>query len=78
MSKIPRISGNSMIRYLIKKGFVITHRNGSHARLVKNHMYTSVPAGNKTMKIGLQLSVLEDAMIAKEEFVNDHRDKIIK
>ena len=60
-----------MIRYLIKKGFVITHRNGSHARLVKNHMYTSVPAGNKTTKIGLQLSVLGDAMIAKEEFVND-------
>ena len=55
MSKIPRISGN-MIRYLIKKGFVIISRTGSHTVLKKNHIYTSVPAGNKTMKIGVQLA----------------------
>lgn len=26
MSKIPKISGNSMIKYLIKKGFFVTSR----------------------------------------------------
>ena len=78
MSKIPKISGNLMIRYLIRKEFVIISRTGSHVVLKKNQTYTSVPAGNKTMKIGLQLGILRDVMISREEFIDDYKNKIIK
>lgn len=62
-----------MIKYLIKKGFTITNRSGSHVGLKKNHVYTSVPAGNKKMKIGLQLGILGDVMISREEFIDDYK-----
>ena len=78
MSKVPRISGNLMIRYLIKKGFVIISRTGSHAILKKNHIYTTVPAGNKTMKIGLQMNILGDVRITREEFIDDYKSKAMK
>lgn len=78
MSKLPRISGNIMIKYLIKKGFVIINRTGSHVILEKDHVYTTVPVGNRTMKIGLQLGVLRDTMIDKNEFIADHAKKTIR
>ena len=33
MTKIPRVSGNAMIRYVTKNGFVILRQKGSHVRL---------------------------------------------
>ena len=76
--KIPRISGNAMIKYLLKKEFIIISRTGSHVTLKKNHVYTSVPAGNKILKIGLQLGIQGDAMIGRDEFITDHDRKITR
>ncbi len=33
MTKVPRVSGNTMINYLIKKNFFIASRKGGHAAL---------------------------------------------
>lgn len=47
MGKIPRVSGNQLIKYLVnKKGFQISHRKGSHVSLQHNnkHKFTSIPS----------------------------------
>ena len=72
MNKIPRISGNTMIKYLINQGFIITSRKGSHVALKKNSDFTTVPAGNNILKIGLFLGILSDSMISKKKFVSDY------
>jgi predicted RNA binding protein YcfA (HicA-like mRNA interferase family) len=49
MSKIPRVSGNQLIKYLVnKKGFQVSRRKGSHASLHNEdkHKFTSVPSKN--------------------------------
>ena len=71
MTRIPRISGNVMIKYLIKKEFSISTRKGSHVTLRHDHIPVTVPAGNNKLKTGLLLGVLNKAGISKEEFVND-------
>jgi len=68
-----------MISYLIKKGFVITSRKGSHATLRKdNNKFTTIPVGNIKLKPGLTLGILGDIGITKKEFVNDYQQGIIK
>ncbi|MEM3090008.1 MAG: hypothetical protein QXY22_05510 [Candidatus Nitrosotenuis sp.] len=46
MGKIPRVSGNQLIKYLVnKKGFQVSHRKGSHVSLHKStHKFTPVPS----------------------------------
>ena len=78
MNKIPRISGNTMIKYLIKKKFLIISRKGSHVTLRQNNFFTTVPAGNKILKIGLQLQILTDVSIDRNEFKKDYNDGIVK
>ena len=74
MPKIPKISGNQMIRYLQKKGFVITRRKGSHLTLRKESIFTTVPAGNKMLSIGTQHGILSDADITRDEFSSDYEN----
>ncbi len=78
MTRIPRISGNAMIKYLIRKEFTITSRKGSHVTLRRDHVPVTVPAGNNKLKIGLLLGVLDKAGIGREEFVEDHSSGIAK
>ena len=78
MTRIPRISGNVMIKYLIKKEFSISTRKGSHVTLRYDHIPVTVPAGNNKLKIGLLLGVLNKAGISKEDFVNDFNSGFIK
>lgn len=67
-----------MIKYLVKKGFFVTSRTGSHVVLSNRITVTSVPAGNKTLKKGLLLSVLGDAQISRDAFIKDYSNKIVK
>lgn len=78
MTKIPRISGNTMIKYLIKKEFSISTRKGSHVTLRCNRIPVTIPAGNKKLKIGLFLGVLNKAKISKEEFISDFNNGLVK
>ena len=74
MSKIPKISGNVMVRYLQRKGFAITQRKGSHTTLKNSDTITIVPLGNKTLPIGTQHKILSYAGISREEFVYDYNN----
>lgn len=78
MPKMPKISGNQMIIYLQKKGFVITRRKGSHLTLRKESIFTTVPAGNSTLSIGTQHGILSDVDISRKEFVGDYESGLIK
>ena len=78
MNRIPRISGNAMIKYLIKREFSITSRKGSHVTLRQKNAFTTVPAGNKILKIGLQLQILTDASIGRNEFEKDYDNGLVK
>ncbi len=72
MAKIPKISGNVMIKYLIKKEFSVTGRTGSHTKLRHNNLVAIVPAGNKIIKPGLLLGILADINMTREEFMSDY------
>ena len=77
MAKFPIVSGNQMIRYLQKKGFVIAHRKGSHPTLRNADRVTVVPVGNKKLRIGTQFSILLYAGIDKDLFINDFKQGIV-
>ncbi len=53
MTKIPRISGNAMIRYLIRKEFTITNRKGSHVTLRRDHVPVTDHGQNIENKIAI-------------------------
>lgn len=78
MTRIPRISGNVMIKYLIKKEFSIATRKGSHVTLRSDHASVTIPAGNDRLKIGLLLGVLDKTGIDREDFLNDYNDGMLK
>lgn len=72
MPNIPAVSGNKLIKVLIKKGFALNRVNGSHHILVdtKNKITISVPVHqNQSLGRGITLAILKDAGINIEEFL---------
>jgi predicted RNA binding protein YcfA (HicA-like mRNA interferase family) len=70
VTKLPRITGNQMIKYLVnKKGFVKTAQKGSHVSLHSNDRWTTVPAKNEELGPGLILTILDDAGISRDDFI---------
>ncbi|MDH2908296.1 MAG: type II toxin-antitoxin system HicA family toxin [Candidatus Nitrosotalea sp.] len=81
MSKLPRVSGNAIIKYLVnKKGFCISHQKGSHVSLRNDdsNRFTSVPAKNDELGIGLTKQILDDCGITRDEFTQDYQNGLIK
>ncbi|MDE1764769.1 MAG: type II toxin-antitoxin system HicA family toxin [Thaumarchaeota archaeon] len=81
MDKLPKVSGNQLIKYLVnKKGFRISHRKGSHVSLRNdvNHRFTSIPSKNEDLGTGLLLQIIEDCGIAREEFIVDYQKNLVK
>jgi predicted RNA binding protein YcfA (HicA-like mRNA interferase family) len=81
MGKIPRVSGNQLIKYLVnKKGFQISHRKGSHVSLRNENKqrFTSVPSKNDDLGTGLMLQILDDCGITREEFISDYQNRLLK
>ncbi len=78
MTKIPRVSGNAMIRYAAKKGFVILRQKGSHVRLRKGSAFTTITTGNGPLKVGTLMGVLNDMRIDRDEFIKDHGNGLVK
>lgn len=78
MPKIPKTSSDQTIRYLQRKGFVITHRKGSHLTLRKKNIFTTVPARNKMLSIKTQHGILSDVGIARDEFPSDHENGLVR
>ncbi|MGI0046442.1 MAG: type II toxin-antitoxin system HicA family toxin [Nitrosotalea sp.] len=81
MTKLPRVTGNQLIKYLInKKGFRKSHQKGSHVSLRNDNSnrFTSVPAKNEELGTGLTRQILDDCGITRDEFSQDHNNGLIK
>jgi predicted RNA binding protein YcfA (HicA-like mRNA interferase family) len=81
VNKLPRISGNQLIKYLVnKKEFRISNRKGSHVSLRNdvNHRFTSIPSKNEDLGTGLLLQILQDCSITREEFIVDYQKNLVK
>ena len=71
MPKLPVVSGQDVVRALTKAGFEVHHQKGSHIILkqtVSPFARLSVPH-HKELKRGLLLSVLRDAGLTREQFI---------
>ncbi len=67
--KLPVISGEKLIKILVKKGFVVRRQTGSHIILQKERIVFSVP-NHKVLKKGTLKSILNQAEISIEELIN--------
>jgi predicted RNA binding protein YcfA (HicA-like mRNA interferase family) len=67
--KLPSLTGKEVARLLEKRGFVIVHQKGSHAKYSdKNRKTTVVPMhGSEKIGPGLLLKILRDAGIDPDE-----------
>lgn len=74
--KLPILSGEELVKLLVKQGFKKVGRKGSHIRLKKKSddktLITVVPM-HKELARGTLLAILRQTEIEKEEFI-----KIVK
>ena len=73
MSKLPRLSGDEVIKILVKKfGFEVSRQKGSHVTLAKHEsgrkIVTVIPL-HPELKPGTLLGILKLAEISKDEFL---------
>ena len=73
MSKLPKLSGEEVIKVLVKNfGFKVSRQKGSHVTLVKyesgKKIVTVVPL-HPELKPGTLLGILKLAEISKDEFL---------
>ena len=73
MSRLPRLSGEEVVKLLTKKfGFEVSRQRGSHVVLVKyvngRKIGTVVPL-HKELKAGTLMGVLRLAQISREDFL---------
>lgn len=59
-----------VIRALKRNGFLVHHITGSHYFLKKNNLRVSVPYHNKDLKPGTLASIIAQAGLSVEEFVD--------
>ena len=73
MSKLPRLSGDEVIKILVKKfGFEVSRQKGSHVTLVKHESgrkIVTVISLHPELKPGTLLGILKLAEISKDEFL---------
>ena len=67
--KLPVISGEKLIKILLKKGFVVRRQTGSHIVLQKERIVFSVP-NHKVLKKGTLKGILKQAEITTAELIN--------
>jgi len=71
MPRLPVLSGRDLVRVLREVGFEVHHQKGSHIILRQSaapHVRLSVP-DHKTLKRGLLRSLIRDAGLTREEFL---------
>ena len=69
MAKLPRVTGQQMVRFLQREGFQLLRVRGSHHFLSKEPLRTSVPVhGNRELKVGTMRGILRDIQISPSEF----------
>lgn len=68
--KLPTIKPKVLIRALRRNGFVIDHVTGSHYILMREKLRVTVPYHNKDLKRGTLASIIAQAGLTIEEFVD--------
>lgn len=72
MPSIHNISSKQMLDFLLKQDFVIHHQKGSHIQLRKAAFFITLPYhGKKVLKVKTTLSILKQAGIEKEFFLQN-------
>lgn len=71
MSKLPRVKPKQMIRALKRGGFYVDHISGSHYILYRDDKTppVTVPFHNKELKIGTLSSIIKQAKLSVDEFI---------
>ncbi len=72
MPKVPRIKPKKVIKALKKAGYYVDHQTGSHAILYKSNRanLVTVPMHNKDLKVGTMSSIIKQAGLTVQEFIN--------
>jgi predicted RNA binding protein YcfA (HicA-like mRNA interferase family) len=70
MVKLPAVKPRTVIRALKRHGFSVHHTTGSHYFLKKDKLRVSVPYHNKDLKPGTLASIIAQAGLTVEEFVD--------
>ena len=68
MAKLPVISGNELVKALLKAGFQIIRQRGSHVGLAKGTFKTVVPLHPELAK-GTLLGILKQCGLSKEDLI---------
>ena len=69
MAKLPRVTGQEMVRFLEKEGFQLVRVRGSHHSLSNGALRTSVPVhGSRPLKVGTLGGILRDIRMLPSEF----------
>jgi predicted RNA binding protein YcfA (HicA-like mRNA interferase family) len=69
VGKLPRVSGDEMIRFLQAQGFVVRRIRGSHHVVQRGTQHSTVPVhGNQALRIGTLRSILRDIELSPTEF----------
>ncbi len=69
MSRLPSLKSREIIRALEKSGFVEHQQKGSHKIFKKDHLRVTVPIHSHDLKKGTVLSIIEQAELTVEEFI---------
>jgi predicted RNA binding protein YcfA (HicA-like mRNA interferase family) len=69
MARLPRPSGQQMVRFLELQGFTVVRVRGSHHVMARDTQRTSIPVhGNRALKIGTLRGILRDIDMSPDEF----------
>jgi predicted RNA binding protein YcfA (HicA-like mRNA interferase family) len=68
--KLPALKPRMVIRALKRAGFVVHHTTGSHYFLKKDKRRVSIPYHNRDLKPGTFRSIIAQAGLTVEEFVD--------
>ena len=68
--KLPAVKPKIVIRALKRSGFEVHHTTGSHYFLKKDMLRVSVPYHNKDLKPGTLASIIAQAGLTVEQFVD--------
>jgi predicted RNA binding protein YcfA (HicA-like mRNA interferase family) len=65
--KLPVVSGENMVKYLIKQGFTVRRQTSSHIIVQKEWRVFSIPL-HRELKKGTQIAILKQAGITLGDF----------
>ncbi|AFV24051.1 hypothetical protein Mpsy_1845 [Methanolobus psychrophilus R15] len=70
MPELPVISGQKIIKILVKLGFVVVRQKGSHVFLQRGHDTVTVPL-HDPLKKGTLNSILKQANVQLDDFMRE-------